>query len=336
VTDVTRPDQGSAEEGRTVHAQKETVFFGKGMIAAILGIVLLLVILLVVSPGSSPGQGTVVPAQKCADSAVKYVNTNLVQPGSEVTFVSVAETKGLYEIKVKFQANEIPLYTTKDCSLLFTSSMNMNAPQPTPTPTKAPVKSARPVVDLYVMAFCPYGTQAETVMRPVYDLLKSKADIRVRYITTSQGSTIDTVSSLHGNSEAREDLYQVCILKTQPERFWEYVYLFNDQCYPKWQNSGTLDTCRKNVTATLGIDTASVESCTAGTDGLALLKADEILSDNNSASASPTLIINGVKYSGARSPEAYKMAICNSFDTAPSECSSILSSTSASGAVGNC
>jgi protein-disulfide isomerase len=329
LTDSQKPDPGSA-------GQKETVFFGKGMIIAILGIVAVLIILLVVTSGASLGQGATVPAQQCAASTVKYVNENLVQPGSAVTFVSVSESKGLYDIRVTYQSKEIPLYATKDCSLLFTSSMNMNGAKATPAPTKAPVKSARPAVDLYVMAFCPYGTQAETVIRPVYDLLGSKADIHIRYITNVKGSTIDTVSSLHGNTEAKEDLNQLCILKTQPAKFWEYLRMFNEQCYPKWQDASGLETCRKNVTATLGIDTASLTTCTAGADGIALLKADEANSTTYDASASPTLIINGVEYSGARTPDAYKQAICNSFETAPAECSTTLSSTSASAAAGGC
>jgi glutaredoxin len=212
----------------------------------------------------------------------------------------------------------------------------MNGAQATPVPTREPKKTARPTVDLYVMAFCPYGTQAETVMRPVKDLLASKADIRIRYITTISGSTIDTVKSLHGPSEAKEDAYQVCVMKSQPEKYWEYVRLFNEQCYPKWQDSESLGACRSNVTTTLKIDSSAIGTCAAGADAVALLKADETDADSNGASGSPTLIINGVTYVGARTPEAYKQAICNSFETAPAECSTTLSSAAVTGAVGNC
>jgi hypothetical protein len=337
LTDTTKPDVISTKHGSALPAKNETVFFGKGMIAVIVGIVALVVILLVISTmGGTPVQGVVVPPQKCADSAVSYVNTNLVQPGSTVTFVSINETKGLYEIKINYQSKVVPLYTTKDCSLLFTSAMNMNAEQATPAPTPVPKKSARPTADLYVMAFCPYGTQAETVMRPVYDLLGSKADIRIRYITTISGATMDSVDSLHGPSEAKEDAYQVCLRKSQPAKYWEYIGLFNEQCYPKWQDSGVLETCRKNVTATLITDRSAIVTCAAGADAIALLKADEADSKTSGASASPTLIINGVEYSGARTPEAYKAAICNSFETAPAECSTTLSSASATGTTGGC
>jgi protein-disulfide isomerase len=306
------------------------------MIAVIVGIIGLLIVLLVLMTMGPGGQGPAVPAQKCADNTMTYVNANLVQQGTTASLVSVDEVHGLYEVKIKYQAQDMSLYTSRDCSLLFAGgAITMNGPKPTPAPTKAPVKTARPAVDLYVMAFCPYGTQAETVMRPVQDLLGGKADIRVRYITTVSGQTLDAVSSLHGPSEAKEDAFQVCLAKSNPGAYWEYLRLFDTQCYPKWSDSAALDTCRKNVTATLELDHAAIETCSTGAEGMALLKSDADASDANSAGASPTLIINGVKYAGARNPEAFKQAICNSFETAPEECKTILSGTS-SAAAGNC
>ncbi len=316
---------------------KQTVFFGKGIIAVILGIIALLIILFIIATsGSSPSEGTIIPPRQCADRTVQYVNTYLVQPGYEVSLVSVQETSGLYEMKVAFQSQDISLYTSKDCSLLFQNPFDMNAVRATPTPTKAPVKTARPSVELYVMSFCPYGTQAVTVLRPVYDLLGSSADIRVRYITTAYGETIESMDSLHGINEVKEDLWQICIIKKEEEHYWEYLRLFNEQCYPLWQDSARLEDCRANVTANLGIDTTSVTACTTGTDGLTLLRADAADSVSSDAWSSPTLLINGVGYRGARTPEAYKQAICNSFEVAPPECSTVLSSESAYNSAGGC
>lgn len=328
MTSTTSPDTRKPSS-----AQEANPFFTTPMLIAGAGIVVIVIAILFLTGGPAV-TGTVSP-QKCAESTVSYVNTNLVQPGTAATLVSVAESHGLYEIKVNYQAKDTLLYTSKDCSLLFMNPMNMQAPSATPAPTQAPKKSARPAVDLYVMSFCPYGTQAVTAMRPVYDLLSAKADIRIRYIATVRGTTIDTVSSLHGITEAKEDAFQLCVGKTHPALAWEYLRVFNEQCYPKWQDTTVLDACRKNVTAALKIDHAVAEACATGADAIALLKADEADGTSAGASASPTLIINGVEYRGARTPEAYKQAICNSFETAPSECSTVLSGSSAA-AAGNC
>jgi hypothetical protein len=318
--------------------QAGPVLFGKGMIAVIIGIVIILVAVLAAGMMQA-GQGTVVPPADCGQKTITYVNNNLVQQGTSATLVSVTENKGLYELKIQYQSQDGTLYTTKDCTLLFTSALNMTAGsgvQQAQKTTQAPVKSARPAADLYVMSFCPYGTQAETVMSPVVDLLKSKADIRIRFITTISGTTVDSVDSLHGPAEANEDLQQICINKYYPDKFWSYLNTFNEQCYPSWQTATALASCRKNTTAALSIDSAKIDTCAQGAEGLALLRADETASANDRATASPMLFINGVQYSGARTPEAFKQAICNSFDTAPAECSTVLSSTTASGTTGGC
>jgi len=309
--------------------------FGRGTIAVIIGIVALLVIFLLMSV-YLPGSGADVPPAICGERVISYLNSNVVQQGTTVSLISINETKGLYALKSQYQSQEITIYATKDCTLVFTNTIDMNATPSGRAQTQPPKKSARPVVDLYVMAFCPYGTQAEAVMRPVVDLLGTTTDIRVRYITTINGPTTDNVTSLHGPMEAKEDLRQVCILKSTPQKYWDYLKAFNDQCYPLWQNTSALDSCRKNVTSTLGIDLSKTESCAFRTDGLALLSADETNATKYGVSGSPTLIINGVEYAGSRTPEAYKQAICNSFDTAPAVCNTTLSTDQVTNAAGGC
>jgi glutaredoxin len=319
--------------------QKDTpILFGKGTIAAIIAIVIILVALLIVA-GMQSGQGTAVPPAACGEKTITFINNNLVTPGTSAELLSTGESRGLYELKIQYQSQEVTLYTTKDCTLLFTNAVNMtinSGAQQSPKTAPAPIKSARPAVDLYVMSFCPYGTQAETSMQPVFELLNGKADFRVRYIATISGTTADSVDSLHGPSEAAEDLRQICINKNYPAKFWPYLTAFNTACYPSWQNATALAACRKDTLASLGIDSTKIETCASGSEGMVVLQADGTETNKNGVSGSPTLIINGVTYSGARTPEAYKQAICNSFDTVPAECSTVLSSASASASSGGC
>jgi hypothetical protein len=316
--------------------KKDTGIFGGWAIAAIVGIVALLVIFLLLNL-NPPGQGSVVPPAACGEKVMKYVNDNLVQSGTSATLVSINESRGLYALESRYQSQAITIYTTKDCRLLFTNTIDMNATPAKTAQAQPPKKTARPVVDLFVMAFCPYGTQAETVMKPVVDLLGSTADIRVRYITTINGTSASDVISLHGPAEAREDLRQLCIMNATSARYWDYLKQFNDQCYPVWQNTSALDSCKKNISAGLGIDLTKTEFCATGSAGLSLLKADENDATTYGVTGSPTLIINGVEYAGSRTPEGYKEAICNSFDTPPAACNTTLSAAPASsGAAGAC
>jgi len=50
------------------------------------------------------------------------------------------------------------------------------------TITFAAQKSQKPELKFFVMSFCPYGNQIEDVLRPVFDLIKDKADITPHYI----------------------------------------------------------------------------------------------------------------------------------------------------------
>jgi len=317
-------------------SQKETPpMLGKWTIAAIMGILVIIILILAANTLSiTGGRSLVVSPVVCSETAIDYINTNLVSAGETVTLINITDNKNIYTIWSRYQGRDLPIYATRDCSLLFTNAFTLNAAAATPVPTQSPKKSERPVADLYVMAFCPYGTQAETVMRPVVDLLGTKADVSIRYITTVKGASVDAVTSLHGPAEAQEDLRQLCIMKSYPAKYWNYLAAFNGQCYPVWQNATLLDTCRKNVTATLGIDLPAINTCATSADNIALLGRDEVEAESNGATASPTLLVNGVPYTGPRTPEGYKQAICNSFNTAPAECNTTLSSASAATAGG--
>jgi len=312
-----------------------TGLFGTGTIVAITGIVVLLVVFLFLSI-TPAGAATIVPPAACGEKVMTYINSNLVEPGTSATLLSVNETRGLYAIQSRYQSQTITIYATKDCSLLFTNAIDMNATPAGKARAQPPKKSSRPDVELYVMAFCPYGTQAETVIRPVIDLLGTTADFHLRYITVSNGTALNDVVSLHGPLEAKEDLRQLCIMKASPSKFWDYLKMFNDQCYPSWQNASVLDSCRKNITASLGIDLTVTESCAFSGEGLGLLKANEDEAATYGVTGSPTLIINGVEYVGSRTPEGYKQAICNSYDNPPASCNTTLSSVAAANAAGGC
>jgi hypothetical protein len=325
-------DTGKSPSG----AKNDTPFFGKTVIAIVVAIVAIVVIALAIWFLPS-GSGHPLSSQACGDKVLQYVNQNLVQPGSQATLDHVTETDGIYQIAIKYNSQPLSLYATRDCSLLFTNYYDMNASTAgrQATASQPPVKTDRPAVDLYVMAFCPYGTQAEVAMKPVADLLGSKADIRLRYITTVSGTTADSVSSLHGPAEALEDLRQICIQKYSPGKLWDYVGRFDTTCYPVSANADVQKACFQNASAAAGIDMSAIGTCASGPEGVSLLKADEADANTNGASGSPTLIINGVTYNGARTPQAYKTAICNSFTTAPAECATNLTDT-ATGAAGGC
>lgn len=198
-------------------------------------------------------------------------------------------------------------------------------------------KTDKPTVELYVMAFCPYGVQAEASMKPVVDLLGGKADIKVRYIASLDGSDLKNVSSLHGPIEGMEDVRQLCVAKNYNQKIlWNYITAINDKCYSIYRNGeDEYNKCWKEAAKTAGVDSKKIESCIAK-DGANLIKAESSQADKNGVSGSPTIIINGKKYEGGRTAEAIKSGICEAFNKKPSECSKTLSSAATAADSGGC
>ncbi len=211
----------------------------------------------------------------------------------------------------------------------FDMTKDLPKTEPTPTASVEPVKTAKPVVDLYVMSFCPYGNQAEDTMFPVFELLKDKADFNVHYIVSVSGNNVD---SLHGAPEAVQNQREACVAKYYDMNKWFYFStLVNDNC-------GSNGSCWESAAALIDLNKALINDCVAK-EGVALMAQSEVASNAAGATGSPTLLINGVTtpavYQYGNS-EGYKQAICNSFTTAPSECNVTLSSTTSTVAGGQC
>lgn len=92
-------------------------------------------------------------------------------------------------------------------------------------------KTDKPVVDLYVMSYCPYGVRAENNLAPLVKLFGNKVDFNIRFIAQVQGDSVESIDSLHGIKEAKEDLNQIAIMELYPEKFWDYLNEFNNVCY---------------------------------------------------------------------------------------------------------
>ncbi len=191
-------------------------------------------------------------------------------------------------------------------------------------PTAVVPKADKPKVELFVMAYCPYGLQMEKAYLPAWALLKDKADIDVKFVSYA----------MHGLKEVEENTRQYCIEQTQPAKYQNYLKCFTG----KDDSAGCL--------ASAGISAGSLTSCTNATNkqyGILDKYNDQTtwlsgrypvypinadLNDKYGVQGSPTLVINGVQAEGVgRTAEAVKQAICASFNNAPAECQQTLPNT---------
>ncbi|MBM3303728.1 MAG: hypothetical protein FJY76_01415 [Candidatus Aenigmarchaeota archaeon] len=279
-----------------------------------------------------------------ASKAASFINSNLLSAGQTASVTSVNESNGMYVVTLSINGQSAgSVYVSKDGNYLILGTvLDMNKALPreeeseSAAATEIP-KSDRPSVELFVMSFCPYGVQAEQAMAPVVELLGDKADIKVRFIASASGTNLSSIRSLHGNIEGVEDARQLCIAENyDTATYWKYLAEINSKCYPIYRSGdAAYDACWKAAAATAGIDVGTVEGCLSS-EGVALINAESAAADAYGVSGSPTLIINGGIYSGGRTPEAFKTAICNAFNEAPSECGQTLSAAGASTASGGC
>jgi protein-disulfide isomerase len=202
---------------------------------------------------------------------------------------------------------------------------------PIVTPTNIP-KAKTPNVELFVMANCPFGLQAQKAMTPSMELLKNKANINVKFVSYI----------MHGAKEKDDNNVEYCIQKEQNDKYVPFL-----KCYTA---SGDTQGCVNQV----GIDQKKMNNCIAAADKqfaindefnnkahwlsgqYPIYKVHEDLNQKYGVEGSPTLVINGTKIEGVdRSPEAMKQAICASFENPPKECEQVLSATPASAGFGN-
>jgi len=87
------------------------------MATIVLGIIALILLIFMLRGGITGNiiTGIVIGEGDIGSKTVDFVNTNLLPPGQgQVTFNSISEKSGLYEVLVDFQGREVPIYVTKD------------------------------------------------------------------------------------------------------------------------------------------------------------------------------------------------------------------------------
>jgi len=267
------------------------------------------------------------------DSAAQQLLTFYQDKGATgLTISSVEEVSGVYKVTFDYNGDLIPQYITKDGKLAGSLMALTTTETTTHTKTAEIPKTDKPVVELYVFTYCPYGLQMEKAMIPVAKLLGNKIDFKIRQI----GAMHDP-SGCKGDScfEKTEAERQLCVQKEYPTKLLDYVLAFAQDSSIGSCNGDA--TCLKPKLSALftkfGIDENKINSCMT-TYGESLYNTEVKNAEAKGVSGSPTVLINGVEAQLARNQDAVKTGICSAFNTLPSECSQTLSTTSAAAGFG--
>jgi len=279
------------------------------------------------------GEETIDPEelkQKIAD----YMKSEY-QYDAEVTEVIDDSDSDLYKIKIKIADTEYESYASKNGKFLYPERLEVT----TEAEAASYPQQDIPDVLLFTMSYCPYGNQAEDFVKPVYDLLKDKANIEPHYVIygSSQGyegseyclDSENQYCSMHGIGELNQDVRELCTYKYQKDKFWDFVMAANEKC-----DYSNIDECWEGVAQEVGINTQQIKTCQAE-EAYDLLAYEVQLNNQYGITGSPSILINEQEYAGNRTPEDFKLAVCSSFVSEPGECAQVLEDTS-DAANGSC
>jgi len=252
--------------------------------------------------------------------------------GYDAELVEVNKNKGLTEVVISMQGQEFPIYLTKEGYMISNPVTiqemieQISSVQKEPQTQQQEIsKTNKPKAEFFVFSYCPYGTQMEKALIPIYNLLKNKADISIVFI-----------GAMHGEYEKTESLRQLCMQKEYgKDKLFSYLekFLADTKIGNCQGGEACLTPLINSIYSQLGISSDKINNCMK-TDAEALYNADISRADELGISGSPTVVINNVKAQVGRSPALVQEAICSAFNTSPAECNQVLSSETASPGFG--
>lgn len=276
--------------------------------------------------------------QEAKTLATKFINTNLMQPGTEAQVEQPVLEGGLYKLKVGLPGGRsVDAYMTLDGKQFFPQAIDMTnfgkdkekaaatdkkANSKATPDAKPSAKSAKPKVEAFVMAYCPYGTQIEKGLIPAVKALGDAIDFKIKFVSYS----------MHGEKEVKENLLQYCIQKEDNGNYLNYLSCF-------LQDSSKSAECLKST----GVDQSKIDSCISATDKkfditknlndkstwqgqFPPFNTDKALNEKYGVQGSPTLVINGGQSEAGRDSASLLKAMCDAMDKPAKACSTKLSS----------
>ncbi len=327
--------------------------------------------------GAEIKKGQVVINDKLKEAVKNFINNYLIQGGGKdikVEIGKISKEDGLIKVNTTLQGEDKPIYLTPSGSKIAFQVISLDdykkeiiaqrEAQKKAAKVSAENKNDKPTVDLFVMSYCPYGTQIEKGILPVLNLLKDKIDSKIRFVDYA----------MHGQKEIDENLLQYCIQKEEPNKINNYLkcFLENGDSKKCLKENGLSEDVKKNnnydkqtffskittwfkkiFTGNKNDKMAKIKHCIEQTDKR--FKVSENFKDKSTwkgqfptfdidkadnakygVQGSPTLIINGQKIQPAgRDAKHLLESVCSGFKNPPAECQKELSSKTPSAGFGS-
>ncbi len=260
---------------------------------------------------------------------------------ANLTLLNQKDMGSFYLLNYSINGKPMPLAVSKDGEYIFTSAMKISDLKKQIELIKNQTKeekkeqkmekTSKPNVELFVMSYCPYGTQAEKALIPAYDLLKDKANISIKFVSYA----------MHGKKEVDENLRQYCIQKNFGiDKEIEYLkcFLVNgtyDECLNYANiNKTMLNQCMNETDEEYRITEMYNNKSTWLSGYYPQFNIYKDLNILYGVQGSPTWVINGKQIDIPRNAESVKEAICEAFLNPPFECNQTLDQRTTSVGIG--
>lgn len=292
-------------------------------------IILVIILIIIGFISFAPSMKKTISKEKATTIAQDFINAYLMEPGSKASVINIEEEYGLYKMEIDILTTTVESYLSKDGKLFFPQALNVEeissdetAGGNTQTAPLAEVtnKTDKPVVELFVMSHCPYGTQMEKGILPVVKTLGDTIDFQLKFNSYA----------MHGEVEIVEQMNQHCIMEEQPEVFVDYLECFlvagdSESCLTSAKvNTNKLTSCYNNLEKENNI-VADFENRVGYQGNYPGFNLHEEDNTKYGVGGSPTLVINGQTISASRDSASLLYTICSAFNTQPDSCFETLS-----------
>lgn len=168
---------------------------------------------------------------------------------------------------------------------------------------------------MHIMSQCPYGAKVVNAITPVARKMGNSLKLNLEYIGRERDGEL---TSMHGESEVQGNKLQLCVHEHGSREQWLDFLDCQNENYRRipqgWER------CAEQANLEVG----TIRTCYEGEESTELLRASYERSTKAGARGSPTIFVNGERYSGGRSEQAFARALCAQFDgNAPSYCEEI-------------
>lgn len=290
------------------------------------------------------GCGSNLSADAVKSLSGTFINENLLVDGATAEIGDVTFESGLWRVKVKLSSGmEVDAMLSADGKYFIPEVFDIenvqnaaegDATEP-PVSVEVP-KNDRPVVELFVMSHCPFGTQSEKAVIPAIGVLGDAVDFKLKFV--------DYV--MHGEKEVNEQLREFAIAENYPDKLIPYLneFLVASDSAVALAAVGLSDEDLATTIAAADAEFAIFENLNntdlwlknqAGDPSYPHFDIHSAENEKYGVRGSPTLVVNGQLVEGvARTPAAMLDTFCAAFESVPVACATEVSSDAPSAGFG--